>query len=819
MRTVWGFDGPSAHARRPGPAASVRPSRNGGLLGASLTLLLLLPVPLQAKTWYDSYHKGLEAVEREDWNEAVRYINEALKENPRSSAQARTYGMRYVEYFPFLQLGIAYYHLGQPDAALQAFETEERQAQIALSETASEQLQTHRDRIQRDKRTAAAGRSQLVQQLVSDNLATAQRLEEEGRLEDALSALDRALAVAPDHPQASSARERLLGALAKQERAQEEEQRFTALVARGRAELASGAARSAAATLSEAFELRNQPDVAALLERAREAIHAGILEQGNSDERRRLVDEALSRAGKLEAAGELGESLRQLQSVFALDPGNSRAHTLQERIVRARQAGEAEARSATIRRLLVETRELLDTGAHEQALRKANRVLALEPANADALGYLTEGYSSLSNRLLGANSSAPAILFNDLREDRPGEGRLQIVTSRVFTLTGTVYNDSPVELVFEQRGQPDGTASVQAREFQGLWITEFRSTHRLEPGVTTIGVKALERGGAVVGEEYSVEYVAPFLWSGRFFASLAALLACVGLALLARRSHRRRRLLRRRFNPYIAGAPVLEAERYYGREELLDYVLRRLQNNSIMLYGERRIGKTSFQHRLKRRLTNLDDPHHEFHPVFIDLQGTTEDRFFATLAEEIFQELAPLLGDIQKSPLPDDDGYGHRSLVRDIQRVIGALEKRTRKKVKLVLLIDEVDELNSYDPRVNQKLRSLFMRSFAESLVSVVSGVGIRKHWEREGSPWYNFFQEVEIEPLDSTAAASLVEAPVRDVFSFDDGVQEEILRRTGRKPYLIQRLCSEIVDHLHQEGRNRFTMRDVEIAGQRDNA
>ncbi|NIR23527.1 MAG: hypothetical protein GWN78_09705, partial [Gammaproteobacteria bacterium] len=53
------------------------------------------------------------------------------------------------------------------------------------------------------------------------------------------------------------------------------------------------------------------------------------------------------------------------------------------------------------------------------------------------------------------------------------------------------------------------------------------------------------------------------------------------------------------------------------------------------------------------------------------------------------------------------------------------LEKTTDKKVKLVLLIDEVDELNDYDPKVNQKLRSLFMRSFAENLVAVVSGVGI----------------------------------------------------------------------------------------------
>lgn len=797
---------------RPVRCGEPSPRTRRWLPGLAL-VLLLFPTSLRAEPWYDAYHKGQEALEAEDWNEAVRHLNEALKENPKSSAHARTYGLRYIEYFPFLQLGVAYYHLGQPDAALQAFETEERQGEIAQSETATQTLQSFRDRIQTDRQSAADGRRRRAEQLVAENMTAAGRLEEEGRLEDALSALDRVLAVAPDHAEAGSARARLLEGLARRQRAEEDARRFDALVARGRNDLASGAAQSAATALSEALEIKGDPEAAALLERARAAIHAGALPQENEAERRRLVAEALSQAGDLETAGNLNGSLRQLQSVFALDPGNAQAQAIQARILRARQAGEAEARGATIRGLLTEARELLDTGQHEQALRQANRVLALDPANADALAYLTEGYSSLSSRLLGGDSAAPAILFEDRRT---GEGRVEVVRNRLFTLTGTVYNDSPVELLFEQGGQPVEGATVQEREFQGLWITEFRSPHRLAPGVTTLSVQARDEGGTVTQEEYSVEYVAPFLWSPRFFASVTLLLVVGGVAFLAHRASRRRRLLRHRFNPYIAGAPVLEAERYYGRDDLLDYVLRRLQNNSIMLYGERRIGKTSFQHRLKRRLRGLDDPSHEFYPVYVDLQGTAEERFFATLAEEIFQELAPFLGDMQKTPLPDDEGYGHRSLVRDIQRVLGVLRKRTSKKVKLVLLIDEVDELNAYDPRINQKLRSLFMRSFAESLVSVVSGVGIRKHWEREGSPWYNFFQEVEIEPLDSEAAARLVESPVRDVFTFDEGVLDEILRRTDRKPYLIQRLCSEMVDRLHEEGRRRFTLQDVEAVGQR---
>jgi hypothetical protein len=39
------------------------------------------------------------------------------------------------------------------------------------------------------------------------------------------------------------------------------------------------------------------------------------------------------------------------------------------------------------------------------------------------------------------------------------------------------------------------------------------------------------------------------------------------------------------------------------------------------------------------------------------------------------------------------------------------------------------------------------MASLAENLVMVASAVEIDKHWEQEGSPWYNFLEEIEISP------------------------------------------------------------------------
>ena len=164
--------------------------------------------------------------------------------------------------------------------------------------------------------------------------------------------------------------------------------------------------------------------------------------------------------------------------------------------------------------------------------------------------------------------------------------------------------------------------------------------------------------------------------------------------------------------------------------------------------------------------------------------------------------------------LSEGAAYTYNEFIRDISNVLKALRKRSGKKIKLVLLIDEVDELNNYDPRINQKLRSLFMKSFAEDMVAVVSGVGIKKHWASEGSPWYDFFEEIEVKPFTRKDAEELVERPIRGIFKLGKGAVDRIIQKTDCKPYLIQKLCVALVNRLHDEKRREITLADVEAIG-----
>ena len=187
------------------------------------------------------------------------------------------------------------------------------------------------------------------------------------------------------------------------------------------------------------------------------------------------------------------------------------------------------------------------------------------------------------------------------------------------------------------------------------------------------------------------------------------------------------------------------------RERLIQRILSTIRNNSILLCGQPKSGKTEILLALKERLVSVADPNTAFFPVYIDLHGASEDLLFATVADAVLKQLACTSpSQIEKF----DADYDHRDLANDLRSIIQTLDQYGAKRARLVLLVDGIDELNSYDPRTTQRVRSLFMTNLAENLVMVASAVTIDKRWEQEGSPWYNFFEEIELVPAHVNRSA-----------------------------------------------------------------
>ncbi len=183
-----------------------------------------------ADPWYEHYEKAERALEAQNWAEAIEQINEALERKGDSGARVRSYGMKIISYFPYLKLGIAYYELGQFDAALQAFETEERLGAVTQSKSALDELQAFRGLAEEGRKDRLAQEGERVRQIVIESLEEARSLEAGDRLDEAMSALGRGLAVAPEDLEALEVLERLRKRVARQQEEREREARVARLV-------------------------------------------------------------------------------------------------------------------------------------------------------------------------------------------------------------------------------------------------------------------------------------------------------------------------------------------------------------------------------------------------------------------------------------------------------------------------------------------------------------------------------------------------------------------------------------------------------------
>jgi len=781
---------------------SVQTRHHGGLAVLLVMLLLAAAPAAWADYWYEHYARAETAIEDGDWDRAVEELQQALERKGDSGARVRSYGMKVVAYFPYFKLGVAYYHLGQPEAALQAFQTEDQLGAIQDSESDLAELRRYRSLALEAIAEIAEAEDERIAQIVRQSLRDAEILEGQGRLPEAMEALSKGLAVDPENLEAVNKMRELRQEVVRQERGRTDANRARDLVNRGTSLLEAENFSEASSLFRQALEIRPSEETQRLFDQARAGLLAEMREEEDAGARRRTIAFGLTQARELEQAGHFSKALDRLQPVLAAEPQNSDALALQQLILEAQQRS---ADQESLNGALAEARAEFVAGRFEAAISAANLALALDPGNTDALEYVRKSYGQVSRFLLGSRiveNLPPAIRFADFRSEQKDGTSAQLVRSPRFRLSGVVIDNSPVDVRFRGPGDREIEGSSTSQPMGEIYITEFTLDDQLVEGRSTYQLVATDNAGLTTSAEYAVVYALPFYRSPLFQLAVAVVPVLVLAGVWAHRTRRRRQLMKRRFNPYIAGAPVLDTEMFFGREQLIDRILQTIHNNSLLLYGERRIGKTSLLHHLRRRLLQLDDPQYEFFPVYVDLQGTPESQFFVTLAEDVLHELAPLLDGMQPAEgLDPDADYGYRELVADLRRVIKALEDTTSKQVKLVLLIDEVDELNAYDPRVNQRLRSLFMKSFAENLVAVVSGVEIRKQWDLEGSPWYNFFEEIEVPPIAREDAVELITRPIGSVFKVDRAVADRIIELTDRRPYHLQRLCVALVNRMYEQG------------------
>ncbi|MBD2611415.1 ATP-binding protein [Nostoc punctiforme FACHB-252] len=272
-------------------------------------------------------------------------------------------------------------------------------------------------------------------------------------------------------------------------------------------------------------------------------------------------------------------------------------------------------------------------------------------------------------------------------------------------------------------------------------------------------------------------------------------------------------------SPYIIGVPLTEEQKIFtGRDDIglrIEQLLLDHRRPPLLLYGQRRMGKTSLLNNIGKLLPNT------IIPMFIDLQGPPSS------ASDHAGFLYNLAKDMEKSA--KKQGLTLPSLTREVlksdpftyfyewlDKVEQALEQNTA-----LLALDEFEVLDNaiakgrFDEQdLLGMLRHLIQHR--PRFKVLLAGSHTIEEYQRWASYLINV-QVVHISYLKEAEARQLIERPVKDfTLRYEPNAVERVLQLTRCHPFLVQLLCAEIIVLKNEQDpsiRRFATLADVEAA------
>ncbi len=267
-------------------------------------------------------------------------------------------------------------------------------------------------------------------------------------------------------------------------------------------------------------------------------------------------------------------------------------------------------------------------------------------------------------------------------------------------------------------------------------------------------------------------------------------------------------------NPYIAGAPVVEARMFFGREDVFEWIQNsltgRYADHILVIHGQRRVGKTSVLKQLGNRLPE------KYIPVFFDLQGrthTTIDRFLWWLAREIVrvlkQERDITIPPPEKEVFATDAEYFEHRFLPELRTAIG--------DHTLLLTFDEFDNLEESEVKeeLARPLIDYLRRLMGESGLNFIFSIGSSgRKLENMQATYTEFFKTAlykKISFLNQVQTAGLVTRPVEGLLEYEPEAVKRIYGITSGHPYFTQLTCHELFSLCQRTGELRIRETDVE--------
>src|SRR5579875_182382 len=281
-------------------------------------------------------------------------------------------------------------------------------------------------------------------------------------------------------------------------------------------------------------------------------------------------------------------------------------------------------------------------------------------------------------------------------------------------------------------------------------------------------------------------------------------------------------------NPYISGAALkTRSQQFVGRQDLvrrLEHALRRgVDRPCFFLAGERRMGKTSVLNQLPILLGT------RYITLIFDLQARGLSANIAVFLSEIARVTcqalegqgihAPeLLYDILNEARRENEAMVYYHFNQWLMQIEAILEREDR------ILLITFDEFEKFEEAGQARFLDLqllldWFRNVIQHhprLALLFSGVKTPGEMETWWAGHFVNVKTLRVSFLHPTEARRLILSPVPgypgDTF-FPPAVVDEIIRVTGCHPFLVQAICSELIDTINADMRAQGRLEDVEVA------
>jgi len=262
-------------------------------------------------------------------------------------------------------------------------------------------------------------------------------------------------------------------------------------------------------------------------------------------------------------------------------------------------------------------------------------------------------------------------------------------------------------------------------------------------------------------------------------------------------------------NPFIAGTPVKSEKVFFGRRDALNFVIENMhsetQNNVLIFFGQRRVGKSSILYRLME--TSLKD---NYVFVYIDCQGFGE----VDTGKLLYQICHKIHAATRKTQIVLDRPNRKQFIEHpflELDEYLDTVESMLEEK-HLALMFDEYEFLEykvkdgKVSPEIFNKLRNLMQHR--TKLAFMFAGTHrLTELTEDYWSILFNIALYHEVGTLDPESAKALMTDPVKGYLRYDDLAVDKLLRVTGLHPYFIQVACRLLVNYCNQQQTNFVTL------------